>query len=97
MGEVFPLLVISKYHHSHQYADPQYKRLVQFFDQRIQIIMFDTILLRDADRYSKTAQLMFYGTKSIIFKGSSDTSHFIFEINVGKRWVRQGTTLKLNF
>ena len=28
-------------------------------------------------------------------KGSSDPSHFIFEINVGKRRIRHGTTLKL--
>jgi len=57
MGEVFPLLVISKYHHIHQYVDPQYKHLVQFFDLRIQIVMFDTILLQDADRYSKNYQI----------------------------------------
>ena len=30
-------------------------------------------------------------------KGSSDPSHFIFEINVGKRRIRHRTTLKLNF
>ena len=30
-------------------------------------------------------------------KGSSDPSHFIFEINVGKGRIRQRTTLKLNF
>ena len=28
------------------------------------------------------------------FKSSSDPSHFIFEINVGKGWIRQRTTLK---
>ena len=32
-----------------------------------------------------------------IFKGSSDPSHFIFEINVGKRRIRKRTTEKLNF
>ena len=31
------------------------------------------------------------------FKGSSDPSHFIFEINVGKSRNRHRTTLKLNF
>ena len=32
------------------------------------------------------------------FKGSSDShTHFIFEINVGKRRIRDRTTLKLNF
>ena len=30
------------------------------------------------------------------FKGSPDQSHFIFEINVGKRRIRPRTTLKLN-
>ena len=30
-------------------------------------------------------------------KGSSDPSHFIFEIIVGLRRIRPGTTLKLNF
>ena len=30
------------------------------------------------------------------FKGSSDPNHFIFEINVGKKRIRHGTTLKLN-
>ena len=29
-------------------------------------------------------------------KGSSDPSHIIFEINVGKRRIRHTTTLKLN-
>ena len=29
-------------------------------------------------------------------KGSPDPSHFIFEINVGKRWIRHMTTQKLN-
>ena len=29
------------------------------------------------------------------FKGSSDLNHFIFEINVGKRRIRQRTTLNL--
>ena len=31
------------------------------------------------------------------FKGSPYTIHFIFEINVGKRRIRQRTTLNLNF
>ena len=31
-----------------------------------------------------------------IFKGSSDQSHFIFEINVGKKRIRHGTTMNLN-
>ena len=31
------------------------------------------------------------------FKGSTDPSQFIFEINVGKRRIRQRTTLKLNY
>ena len=31
-----------------------------------------------------------------IIKSSSDPKHFIFEINVGKRWIRHETTLKLN-
>ena len=30
----------------------------------------------------------------ISFKGSSDPSHFIFEINVGKSRIRPTTTLK---
>ena len=30
-------------------------------------------------------------------KGSSDQSHYIFEINVGKSRIRHRTTLKLNF
>ena len=34
--------------------------------------------------------------KSPVLKGSSDPSHFIFEINVGKRRIRHTTTLKLN-
>ena len=34
--------------------------------------------------------------ENIIFKGSSDQSHFIFEINVRKRRIRHITTLKLN-
>ena len=29
-------------------------------------------------------------------KGSQDPSHFIFEINIGKRRIRHGTTLNLN-
>ena len=31
------------------------------------------------------------------FKGSVGSSHFIFEINVGKKRIRHRTTLKLNF
>ena len=31
------------------------------------------------------------------FKGSSDPSSFIFEINFGKRRIRHRATLKLNF
>ena len=31
-----------------------------------------------------------------VIKGSSDPSHFIFEINVGKSRIRHTTTLKLN-
>ena len=34
--------------------------------------------------------------KWIQTKSSSDPSHFIFEINVGKRRIRYTTTLKLN-
>ena len=34
--------------------------------------------------------------KSITIKGSPDQSHFIFEINVGKRRIRHRTTLNLN-
>ena len=30
------------------------------------------------------------------FKGSPDSSHFIFEVNVGKRRIRHRTTLNLN-
>ena len=30
------------------------------------------------------------------FKGSRDPSHFVFEINVGKKRIRHTTTLKLN-
>ena len=30
------------------------------------------------------------------FKGSTDPSHFMFEINVGKSLIRHRTTLKLN-
>ena len=30
-------------------------------------------------------------------KGSSDTSHFIFVINIGKQLIRHRTTRKLNF
>ena len=29
-------------------------------------------------------------------KGTSGSSHFIFEINVGREWIRRTTTLKLN-
>ena len=37
------------------------------------------------------------GTPSALdIKDSPDTSHFIFEINVRKRWIRYATTLKLN-
>ena len=32
----------------------------------------------------------------LIFKGSPDPSHVIFEINVGKSRIRQITALKLN-
>ena len=35
-----------------------------------------------------------FGTISV--NGSPDPSHFIFEINVGKRRIRYGTTLNLN-
>ena len=35
-----------------------------------------------------------FGT--LMIKGSSDQSHFIFEINVGKSRIRHRTTLKLN-
>ena len=42
----------------------------------------------------------FYWTVSLsgihTLKGSSDQSHFIFEINVGKSRIRHWTTLKLN-
>ena len=31
------------------------------------------------------------------FKGSSDLSHFLFEINVGKGQIRHKTTLQFNF
>jgi len=30
------------------------------------------------------------------FKGCSDSNHFIFEINIGKRWIWHRTTLNLN-
>ena len=33
---------------------------------------------------------------SFVLEGSSDTIHFIFEINVGKKWIRHATNLKLN-
>ena len=36
------------------------------------------------------------GQEAYGFKGSSDPSHFIFEINVGKSRIRHTTTLKLN-
>ena len=36
------------------------------------------------------------GTKLQHLKGSSDPSHFIFEINVGKSRIRHRTTLNLN-
>ena len=39
---------------------------------------------------------LLYVDKIYICKGSSDPSHFIFEINVGKRLIRHATTLKLN-
>ena len=29
-------------------------------------------------------------------KGSSDSSHSIFEINIGKKWIQHTTTVKLN-
>ena len=32
----------------------------------------------------------------MVVKGSPDPSHFIFEINVGKKRIRHRTTLKLN-
>ena len=38
----------------------------------------------------------FPGNLPIKVKGSSDPSHFIFEINVGKSRIRHRTTLKLN-
>ena len=34
--------------------------------------------------------------KKLSIKGSSDASHFIFEINVGKSRIRHTTTLKLS-
>ena len=34
--------------------------------------------------------------KSLCFKGSSDSSHFIFETNAGKSRIRHTTTLKWN-
>ena len=39
---------------------------------------------------------LFLGRILRFFKGSSDTSHFIFEINVGKRRFRHRTTSNLN-
>ena len=35
-------------------------------------------------------------TDDVDFKGSSDPSHFIFEINVGKGRIRHRTTPNLN-
>ena len=35
-------------------------------------------------------------SKKLSIKGSSDASHFIFEINVGKSRIRHTTTLKLS-
>ena len=38
----------------------------------------------------------FFQDSRIGVKGSSDPSHFIFEINIGKSRIRHTTTLKLN-
>ena len=40
--------------------------------------------------------LSIHGQIALGIKGSPDLSHFIFEIKVGKRRIRDGTTLNLD-
>ena len=47
-----------------------------------------------AYHYCSICSGKFYIYNRLLFKGSSDPSHFIFEINVGKSRIRQTTTLK---
>jgi len=51
---------------------------------------FWTLMVPNGTYLNRTCQ------KNHMFKGSSDSSHFIFEINVGKRRIRHRTTLNLN-
>ena len=48
---------------------------------------------QDANKQREFGKIHFYFSD---FKGSSDSNHFIFEIDVGKSRIRHTTTLKLN-
>ena len=56
-----------------------------------------TISLKFQDFQNLALQDSFQNLTFILeFKGSPDPSYVTFEINVGKRWIRHGTTLNLN-
>ena len=53
-------------------------------------------ILSNKIKNSKSIENTGYGSGNLsVLKGSSDPSHFIFEINVGKRRIRHKTTLNL--
>ena len=83
------------------------RRLVRII--RFTRIQFNNFSIDGIRKISYTTQDARYTTNPIacsgkflwflidkFFKGSSHSSTFIFEINVGKRRIRQRTTLKLN-
>ena len=51
------------------------------------------------ERFSELAdnhgELIKSSLENFTFKGSPDPSHFIFEINVGQRWIQHVTSLIL--
>ena len=53
--------------------------------------------LTENELYTQLKNIKQHANLSKFLKGSPDTSHFIFEINVGKSRIRHRTTLKLNF
>ena len=79
--------VVTNYENLIENYQPALNELVQAATE------IDTILFKYAEAQQRFNKVQI----KIHFKGSSDPSHSIIEINVGKRRIRHGTTLKLNF
>ena len=58
--------------------------------------ILDDLINSALDKIFQGRNSPIFRRKIIIFKGSPDSSHFIFKISVGKRRIRLRTILKLN-